>query len=127
MFEAGSSRTVICLSAALCFVLTAITGGVSTDLFWWEWLTVVLIGFLLIGLPQVMMFLVALSAQKIVTRNWSLVISSIALATSVVLQLDIDPTSSSTASLSYFFIQLLILPFAVAAIGIVNWLSPADS
>ena len=126
MVEPVAKKTVISVSAVLCLVPTAIV-GISTDLFWWEWLTVVPISILLLGLPQVTMFFVALSAKRIVIRNCSLAISGIALATFVVLQLGIDPTSSSTAVLSYFFAQLVILPFAAAAIGIVSWSSPTDS
>ncbi|MDA7787836.1 hypothetical protein N8940_01215 [Sphingomonadaceae bacterium] len=112
--------------ALLCFVPFTIV-GVPTDLFWWEWLTIVPVGTLFLGLPQFMMFLVALNTKKRFTRSWSLVISCIALATFFALQLDIDAASSSTASLSYFFLQVLILPFAAAAIGVVVLLSPADS
>lgn len=126
MIDFGSRKSIASFLAFLCVVPLTIV-GVPSDLVWWEWLTTAPVATLFLGLPQFMMFLVGLITKKRFTRIWSLVISGIALATFFVLQLDIDATSSSTASLSYFFLQVLILPFAAAAIGVVSLLSPADS
>jgi uncharacterized membrane protein len=123
MTDFGSRKMIAGLLAFLCFVPLTIV-GVPSDLFWWEWLTIVPVAALFIGLPQFMMFLVGLITKKRFNRISCLIISCIALSTFFVFQLDIDAASSSTASLSYFFLQVLILPFAAAAIGVVSFLSP---
>lgn len=109
----------------LCFgpeILTTMQVGFPSDLALWEYVVFMPLVAMILGIPQIAMFAAIKVSGSDGLRKIALGMSVVTLTIYAYFVFTIDLTSNSTASISLFYIQSLLMVVSIFAVGFMAFL-----
>lgn len=111
------------LAWSLCLApmaMSLLTGRISSDLGWGEYLTIIPFAAVILGAPQIAMLAVVMLSKKQLVRVLAVILSTGMAMYFLYFIVTADFTGSSTASLGMFFVQLYLAAGAFLVMGVLS-------